>query len=366
MATTPFDIFPHLPNPPDPMRGSFEELRAWAPAHTRAVADLFRRYQRAVTNVSAVVAAGVPTGGYATAAAEGVEGKFIRSDAVFPFPEALGTLADRTRTLTVTNDAAYSALLTASTAFTTGTASLTESGANAKAISFMAPGGTTPFVITPVGTMGRGVADANTLMRHDSFTVASASRVRGWLMTNLVAGTVAAAPSTGGIIGIEASVTDQPTSASTQVIRGIDFTIKANNANANGAMAVVRATLASYAGTSATRGTAAIFQALAPTTLLNQTLPSLYFYEIAQVPLSSGTISGAIVGLKQTTAFGVGATRRSVQVVNSMEVTANDVILSGAGKRFIAKDGVDGNFYGLSFQNGILMVSNLGATAPTT
>lgn len=355
-----------------------KDLQQWAADLSRALASQFNSISKplregkltpgphapshAAQTGSDPLATAAHSGGYAVAAAVGTADTFLRSDAVLVFPEALGTLANRAKSLTLTDDAAgfYSAILTASAAFSTGTSFFDTAGANTKGLSLMAPGGTIPFCISPTGTMGRGNADAITMMRHDAVTVSSASRVRGWNLVGLTAS------GTGGITGIELTVLDAPSGVSTQVIFAVDVTARAAAANAQGAIQIVRATQGSYTGASASRGAVSIFAARSLTSYISQTVPSLAFYDITQVPLAGGTISGSVVGFKQATAFGLGATRRGVQVVNSVEVTTNDVILSGAGKRFIAKDAIDGNFYALSFQNGILMITNLGATPPTT
>lgn len=332
------------------------DLLPWAIDFSRAIRRHLERVGSGVASGAATVF-GPPTISYAAVPVEGGSVAAIRKDAILPFPEALGTLANRAKTLTATDDATYSALLTAAATFGTGSAfSATASG---KGLSFMAPGGTVPVCIGPNGTFGRGAYSDTDLMLHGLVTISNATRVRGWNLIGLTAS------GTGGATGIEMTVTDTPSGVSTQGLFGMDVTAKANNANQQGVATIIRATHSTFGGASASRGALAIFGARAATSYSANTLPSLSFFEVQQQP-SLGTISGVIAALRQSTAFAIGATRRGVYCANSLESISNHVILSAAGKMFIAKDAVDGNFYGLSFQNGILMITNVGVSAPTT
>lgn len=323
-----------------------KDLQLWAADLSRALANQFNAISKPLREGKLTpgphasshfpqtgldpLATAVHDGGYGTTAAAGIADSLLRSDARFVYPEALATALDRTKTLLVTDDSTYSALLTAAGAFGGGSAF---PGGAGKGLSLLAPGGTFPFVVGPNGTMGRGTYNDQDLMFHSGVSISHASRVHGWNLASLTA------TGTGGVTGIEGSALDTPSSNSTQAIRGIDFTARAAGVNANGPINAVKGTIGSYSGTSASRGAAAVFQAVGPLSLINQTLPSFYYYEAGPaggVPIG-GTLT-LIVGFKQTTAFSSGTTKRGVQVINSLECTANDAIFSTAAKGPVMKD----------------------------
>jgi hypothetical protein len=230
-------------------------------------------------------------------------------------------------------------------------------------LGLFAPSGVVGLVIGPNGTMGRGKFTDTDLMIHDSVTLTSATRLRGWNLVGLFAA------GSGGITGIEISVGDQPTSNSTNEIIGFNLVaVRAASANANGSVVGIRAQQGSYTGASATRGAVRLFDARSLTSYINQTVPSLAFYDITQVPLAGGTISGAVVGFRQGTAFGLGTPRRGVQVINSIECTANHLMTTTFGKAYVAKDNQGTpHFWGFNvLTDGTPQIVDLGTTVSNT
>jgi len=260
-----------------------------------------------------------PSGGYAAAAAVGAGADLMRASAVLPYPDKL--MSPTGELLAFTDDATYGALLTPSGSFLQ-----TE-------LSLMAPGGTTPLVVGPNGTMGRGQYTDTSLMFHGLVSISNAIRVVGWDLQGL------AATGTGGVQGIRSTVTDTPSGVSTNEIIGIGFQVKAGSANAQGNYAGLRSELVAPVGNSASRGTIRLFPAKAPATAVNQTYVAAYFFTVeAGFSAALGTITGDCVGYKQEVAFALGARKRGVQVINGIETTLNDFICNLAGKGLVNKD----------------------------
>ena len=123
---SPYNIYPNLPRPPDKDADAVAVI-TWAQSHTRAVADLFRRFQHATISTGGVAAhapshspqtgsdplvTAAHSGGYGTTTAVGVSNSLLRADTRLFYPEALAAAADRTRTLTLTVDGSNNPRLT--------------------------------------------------------------------------------------------------------------------------------------------------------------------------------------------------------------------------------------------------------------
>lgn len=276
--------------------------------------------------------------------------------------ESLATAADRTKLLTLT-DAALGA-------GNTGPQLMPSAVWGGTGLGLFAPSGLVGLVIGPNGTMGRGAYSDVNLMRHDAVTITSSTRLVGWNLVGLNAN------GTGGISGISCTVNDAPSANSTNEILGSEWLPRANNINANGPITGVRVQQGGYSGNSATRGAVKLFQAKAASSYLNQTVPSLAYYTIDQVPAAVGTISGSQVGFKQELVFNIGATRRGGQFINSVEIIGNPSGGAAVGRfqvnvfdrGYIYKDNQGtAHFWEMKgLADGTPIIIDLGTTQPTT
>jgi hypothetical protein len=278
------------------------------------------------------------------------------------FQESLATLADRTKLLTLSDG-------NGGVGFP-GPQLVPGGSWGGTGIGIFAPSGTVAFVVGPNGTMGRGLYSDTDLMRHDSVTINSATRVRGWNLQGLFAS------GTGGITGVSCTVGDSASAASTNEIVCSEWIPRASSANANGIIIGVRAQQGSYTGASATRGLVRLFEAKSLTSYVNQTIPSLAFYSISTAPIAGGTISGSCVGFKQEVIFGLGTTRRGGQFINSVEIIANPSGGAAVGRfqvgvfdrGYIYKDNQGApHFWEMKgLADGTPQILDLGTTQPTT
>lgn len=360
---------PALPRKPlDPKEPVDKDVRRWAEDFSRAMSRHWVQIAKDVAHPIPGVHApthkpqtgsdplltGTPAGGYATAAAVGSGDALLRSDAVFTYPSALMKVGG-TKLLTFTEDASYGALLTAGATISPAT------------IALMAPGGTAPLVVDALGHMGLGGTSATDLMRHTGQTITdNSTTIFGWNLVNFKQQGTG-----GGGVGIAAinisGLNFTPGSATSNIFLGIDLSMTVGSANVQGAVNAMRFGITTYTGATASRGNIIYLQSRAPAVIgAGNTIPIYSILDMVAptVVTSAGGITlGALI--RQATAMPTNiTTRRAVQVANSIETTANEFITSGAGKGVVLKDGVDGTFYRLSVQNGILMVSSVGATAP--
>lgn len=313
---------------PQNIAKQIDEIRAKVDEVIQALANLNINVTGSASGTSTMVPHDKWTGGYSTVAADGVVDKYLRTDTTLVYPEALGTLADRTKTLTLTESAAYSALLTSSSGFAVGSKFM---GGAGKGLSLMAPGGTTPFVVGPLGTMGRDTYLDTTLMFHGIYSQSSAIKLFGWDLQGLNA------TGLGGIQGARISVTDSPPSASSVEILGLGVTAKPGNTFQTGDVVGTRSEITIGPGS---HGATSPFRAKFPSNVGGgNTLASASWFQCESgLNIALGTVTGANIGFHQPTAFALGTPRRGVRTANSIECTANDVLCSTAAKGFVTKD----------------------------
>lgn len=165
------------------------------------------------------LATAAPTGGYGTSAAAGIADSLMRSDARLEYPEAIATVADRTKRGTLTDDATFGALVD----FSAGTAFAVTN------LALKAPGATNPISIGKWGNIAVAglVADDNILMRFAKSDFNTSSQV--FAMSGSIR-----QQGTGLCTGLSVGALMGPLSANTNRLIGIDLVTTQSTANATG------------------------------------------------------------------------------------------------------------------------------------
>jgi len=262
-----------------------------------------------------------------------------------PHPESL-MVVGTTKMLTLTDDPTLGALLTSASTLAIGVSSL----------SLLAPNATNALKIGKYGNISMaatGVVET-TMLSFSKLDFSETSAVQ--IMSTLVANT-----GSGGVSPVlYLSGTNSGTATSTQT--GLRMTMKQNNASASGNLIVFEAIPQSSLFTG-TRAKVALFSG--PTiasALTGGTITDMVHFDVTNA-VATNTFTNQ-TGLLQTNVFNRGTTRRAVKVANSIECTANHMIVGTSGMGFVVKDTVDANYYMISTAGGVVGCSSIGTSLP--
>ena len=342
---------------------------------------------------------------YGSTAIAGVATTFARSDDVMVYPEALATAADRTKTLTLTNDSARGALLTASSVY------------GQSFLSFAAPSSTTYVSVSSEGHISAASSVPSTdivLQFVETGTPASSTMlgVLGQITTN------AASKGGKGLRGfVLASHASGNTSTTSQI--GIEAEVKSGGAGVTGSLIGFNSILSRSSGSvqtwygfkytpSISTGSGTVENSYGfYNTKYGTFLPAItneygfyseglneatnrwgFYYAGAGTATatkdtgfecghqSGGTTrvaflaNGVSVGSPttvtgfQSTLHVTGTNRRSFIGGNSLECTDNHMIVGTSGMGFVVKDTVDANYYMISTAGGVVGCSSIGTSLP--
>lgn len=338
----------------------------------------------------------LPNINYGTTFVEGTDETFIRTDATLEFPESLGAVADRTDTVTLTDDGSEGALLTASNAFAVN------------GIALKAPNATNTFRIGKYGNVSiAGAILVDTTLYNATktdYNETTVCRVQNWSLTNSNVGSVsvivsgfngtltgscsaAAASTTNSVIGgafalsagnpsnnnflgnligyrvTSMTLNTQTAGTAIPLVVGFEYgsvatPVTATRATITDNMAF-RARMGATLLTSATITNATGFRCEAITAGTNR-----YGVDIAAFTTGTPTVSYGV----QVGTHSVGTTRRSFIGGNTFHCTANDFACDTAAKGFIAKDGAGTPHYWryTVAADGTPRIDDTGTALPTT
>lgn len=360
-----------------------------APNLTFSTVNLVGTTTTAIATDSTVAVFGTSTPVALGTAATGSQGKAARIDHVHPLTEALGTAADRTKTLTLA-DSADGAILTSSATWT------------ANYLNLKAPGATDALNIGKYGNItlaGQVPSDTKMLQFAKLDFNEATTRPLGinFTVTNTNIG-----DGTALVQGLNAAVSGSCTNAAaltTRNIIGSKISVAGGGSANNyfqGSIYIYDAAASAQAkipGTAAPITEMVGYRAFSTAGLINCAVTDLHHFKshgnvtvalgsltnhtgyhcdaitagtnrygmnIASFTTGAATVAyGVNVGLHS-----VGTTRRSFRGGNSFECTNNNFIAGYTGMGLVVKDANDGNYYLIGTSAGVIGVSSLGATLP--
>lgn len=306
------------------------------------------------------IASSAPSGGYGTTSAVGVAAGFMRSDARLVYPESLGTAADRTDVITLTDDATEGALLACSNAY----------AVNGAAIK--APNATNTLRVGKYGNIsmtGNALSDVLLVNANKTdYNETSQTQALNFSIgnTNVGAGGIICT----GFLGTASATGANAGGATTNLVRGGSISViggAASNNNFQGTIRGLQIQLSAVAQTIGT--TVAAMQGIYITgsSIIRSAVTDVSNIRIDTTGLSvSGTITnhygvqisaqttgtnrkgvsitGTTTGTPtlaygvEVTTHGVGTTRRGLISGNTNESTAGDWLSSTAAKGLVTKD----------------------------
>jgi hypothetical protein len=325
------------------MSKDIEEMVRWTQSNTRAVADLFRRHQTVIQMVPTYLTA-APSGGYATAAALGVAPTLLKSDAVLEYPEALGVVGARAKSLTLTEGAGGQAYLTGASTFGLGV------------LRFYAPdpAGVTSRGYVGVGARGTislGTTDPATNYLMQFNTTWNDATPNGVFLGNFTQSGTGGLPTTGAFYNLVKNT-------GTNVTANIAFRSTINpSANATGGAIAVEGQVWAIGGI---RSYTANFASV-PASIVTGTVTDNYHFWGRNNTLYNATLTNnhLFYGDELTK----GTNRWGVNTFNKIQCRGSDFIALLAGCGIIVADAADGLYYRLATNAGVLTVTAVALPA---
>lgn len=326
------------------------------------------------------IASGPQTGFYGTAASTGAGSNLLRASAVLVYPEALGTASDRTKTLSLTDDATEGALFTSAAGF------------SASSLALKAPNATNTLRVGKWGNIALGgnatLSDLN-LIAFNKQNFSDPAEIVGYTGGIRQQGT-------GGMCGFRLNADLGASSANANRVLGIDLITKQSTTSSTGEQVCLALLYTSTSVSAVSRGdqkglriNAGPFlnvtyannfgiQMQKPTSNNWGTVTNNYWiymealtggtnrYGLWMDPITTGSptiATGVKIGLHT-----VGTTRRAFQGGNSFLCDSGDFICDAAAKGPICKDGQGTPHYWRFTvgSDGTPAIIDIGTTAPTT
>jgi hypothetical protein len=316
-----------------------------------------------------------------TSATVGTSAFAARGDHAHPFPESLGTLADRSKSITLTNHASLGALLTASSTW------------SASLLTLFAPAASGGVIIDPNGFVGAagnipaGAVPGGAVMTFSTTLGSSVSGAFTGILGN-IAVTGSNADSNTQLNGGQCIAAYGATIGNSK--EQIGFIAKAQITNSAGSGDCTGLLAQINVSGITTRTNVTCVKAL-PLSAINGTITTLRGFLYSHVN-AGGTIlstvgydctaitrgTSAAIGFRSA-GHTVGSTfccgfeaalhtsgtlRRSFAGDNSLECRQNHMVVGTSGFGFVVKDTVDGNYYVIKTASGTIGSSSIGTTVP--